>query len=308
MKLATRLNSFLPQFDNKIDKVFEKLKTLEINYVDLNYPEHTKEISADEMLKKLKKYDLSANGIALRFRKDFINGEFGNTNIEISKKAVSLCKEAIDYCEKIGGEVVTIWLGFDGFDYSFQLDYIKTWNQIKKCFQEICDYNKNIKISIEYKPYEERSYAFLDSIGVTRMMVNDVNRNNIGITLDYCHMLMKHENPAFSVCLAAKDDKLYGVHLNDGYGVCDDGLIIGTSSLIKTIEFLYYIKYFNYDKAIYFDTFPIREEAAAECKQNILMLKKLSNIIDEIGMDEFKRVIELNNATEISNLILKFLK
>ena len=34
-------------------------------------------------------------------------------------------------------------------------------------------------------------------MGVTGMMLNDIDRDNIGVTLDYCHMLMKHENPAF---------------------------------------------------------------------------------------------------------------
>lgn len=307
MKLATRLNSFLPQCNNDLNLVFEELKKLEINYVDLNYPEHTNGITAEEMLEKLKFYNLKANGVALRFRKDFINGEFGNSDLNISKKAVQLCKDAIDYCRKIGGEVVTVWLGFDGFDYSFQIDYIRVWEQIKKCFQEICDYDKNMKISIEYKPYEERSYAFLDSVGVTGMMINDINRENIGMTLDYCHMLMKHENPAFSVCLAEKMGKLYGIHLNDGYGVCDDGIMVGTSSLVKTIEFLYYVKLFNYEHAIYFDTFPVREEAISECRQNIMMMKKLYEIIDKIGMNEFKRVIDTNNATEVSKLVLKFL-
>ena len=307
MKLATRLNSFLPQCSNDIDLVFDKLKELEINYVDLNYPEHTNGISAEEMLKKLDSHNLKANGVALRFRKEFINGELGNSDINISRKAVQLCKDAIDYCRKIGGEVVTVWLGYDGFDYSFQMDYLKVWNQIKEAFQEICDYDKNMKISIEYKPYEERSYAFLDSIGVTGMMVADINRENIGITLDYCHMLMKHENPAFSVCLAEKGKKLYGIHLNDGYGVCDDGIMVGTSSIVKTIEFLYYVKLFNYDHAIYFDTFPVREEAVAECRQNIAMMKKLFEIIDRVGMDEFKRVIDANSAVEVSNLVLSFL-
>ena len=27
-----------------------------------------------------------------------------------------------------------IWLGFDGFDYSFQIDYVSYWNRIVKAF------------------------------------------------------------------------------------------------------------------------------------------------------------------------------
>lgn len=307
MKLATRLNSFLPKFNNDMDIVFGEIEKLGIEYVDLNYPEHTNSYSSNQMKELLAKYNLKANGVALRFRKEFINGELGNSDSSIAKRALELCKEAIDYCYEIGGEVVTIWLGFDGFDYAFQIDYAKVWQQIKEYMIEIADYNPDIKISIEYKPYEERSYAFLDGIGLTALMVNDINRENMGITLDYCHMLMKHENPAYAASIAGSRGKLFGVHLNDGYGVIDDGLMVGSVTFIQTIEFLYYVKLANFDSAIYFDTFPTREDAVAECRQNIAMTKKLFKIIEEVGMTEFQRVIEQNSAVEVSKLILKIL-
>jgi len=307
MKLATRINSLLPKFNHNLDLVFEKLENLGINYVDLNFPEHIKLFTPKEMKEVLGKYNLTANGIALRFRNEFINGELGNSDFTISTKALQLCKEAVDYCQEIGGSVVTIWLGFDGFDYAFQINYEKVWNQIKLALIEIADYNPNIKISLEYKPYEERSYAFLDSIGLTTLMMTDVNRENLGVTLDYCHMLMKHENPAFSASIVGSRGRLFGVHLNDGYGVFDDGLMVGSVTLLQTIEFLYYVKLSNYDYAIYFDTFAVREDAVEECRQNIEMTKKLFEIIDRIGMDEFKRVIEQNSAIEVNKLLLKLL-
>ena len=307
MKLATRLNSLLPKYENSLDLVFKELKKTGISHVDFNYPEHVNKYSTNEIKSLLEQYHLSANGVAIRFRDAFIKGELGNADISISKKAVQLCKEAIDFCKAINGEVVTIWLAFDGFDYAFQIDYIKVWEQIKACFIEIADYNPSIKISIEYKPYEERSYAFLDTIGLTALMVNEVHRENLGMTLDYCHMLMKHENPAFSASIATSRGKLFGVHLNDGYGVCDDGLMVGSVTLLQTIEFLYYVKLSNYDQAIYFDTFPKREDGTEECIQNVTITKKLFEIIDRIGMDEFKRVIEENSGIEAHKLLLKIL-
>ena len=36
----------------------------------------------------------------------------------------------------------------------------------------------------------------------------------------------------------------------------DDGLMMGIT-LVKTIEFIYYMKLHNYDHAYYFDTFPV---------------------------------------------------
>ena len=138
-------------------------------------------------------------------------------------------------------------------------------------------------------------------------MMNEINRDNLGITLDYCHMLMKHENPAYGASILGSRNKLYGVHLNDGYGLNDDGLMLGTSSLVKTIEFLYYIKLHEYDHAIYFDTFPVIEDPVAECKRNINMIKKLDNLIGKLGMSYIQSVIDENSAVKVSDLVIKFL-
>ncbi|MGX7420338.1 sugar phosphate isomerase/epimerase family protein [Carnobacterium gallinarum] len=307
MKVATRINSFLPKFNQELEKVFSEFNRIGLSHVDLNYPEHVSQYSGTDMKDLLKKHQLKANGVALRFRNDFINGELGNSNLAISKEAVQLCKEAIDYCREINGEVVTIWLGFDGFDYSFQIDYVKVWNQIKECLIEIADYGSDIKLSIEYKPFQPRAYAFLDSLGITMTMMNEIDRENVGITLDYCHMLMKHENPAYGAAILGSRQKLFGVHLNDGYGLNDDGLMIGTSSLVKTFEFLYYTKLHNYEYAIYFDTFPIIEDPVAECEANLKMIKKIDSRIDQIGMKKIGEIIAQNKGTKVSELIVEIL-
>lgn len=306
MKLATRINSFLPVFNNDLDQVFEKFENLGLTHVDLNYPEHVHDIPASEMKSLLKKHHLAANGVALRFRNEFINGEIGNHNQAIAQEALTLCKEAADYCREIGGEVVTIWLGFDGFDYSFQIDYEKVWNQIRDAFITMADYAPDLKFSIEYKPFQPRAYAFIDSLGLAMVMMSEIDRENLGITLDYCHMLMKHENPAYGASILGSRQKLFGVHLNDGYGLNDDGLMIGTSTPIKTLEFLYYVKLHNYDHAIYFDTFPIIEDAVLECERNIKMIKKLNDKIDKIGLDKIKEVVDSNDAIKATDLVLAF--
>jgi len=307
LKLATRINSFLPVYNNDLAQVFSKFKALGLTHVDLNYPEHVNGYTSAEMKMLLAESNLKANGVALRFRKDFINGELGNSDKNIAQEALKLCKEAADYCRDVGGEIVTIWLGFDGFDYSFQIDYQKVWNQLVHAFKEIANYAPDLKISIEYKPFQPRAYAFIDSMGVAGMMINDIDCDNVGITLDYCHMLMKHENPAFAADIFGSRNKLFGVHLNDGYGLNDDGLMIGTSTPFKTLEFLYYVKKHGYNKAIYFDTFPVIEHAVKECEQNIKMITLLNDMIDNVGLDYIQQIIDRNDAIEASELMIKFL-
>lgn len=307
MKLATRINSYFRKGDKDLDRVFAQFEEVGLTHVDLNYPEHVGDTPAADMRALLDAHNLKLNGVALRFRDDYINGDLGNGDPELAGRALQLCREACDYCREVGGTTVTIWLGHDGFDYSFQIDYTRVWNQLVEAFRTVCDYAPDLKISIEYKPYEERAYAFIDSMGITGMMLAEVDRPNLGVTLDYCHMLMKHENPAFACDLFAGRGKLYGVHLNDGYGRFDDGLMIGTASPVKTLEFLYYLKKHGYDSAIYFDTFPIIEDAEEECAQNIAMIGMLDRAIDAVGADEVQRVVDANSGTEAARLMRRLL-
>ena len=54
-----------------------------------------------------------------------------------------------------------LWLENDGFEYPFQMDYEKGWKQIVEAIREVADYAPDMKYSIEYKPYEERSFAMV---------------------------------------------------------------------------------------------------------------------------------------------------
>ncbi|MBY4798367.1 sugar phosphate isomerase/epimerase [Collinsella sp. AGMB00827] len=306
MKAAARINSYFREGKKDVERVFTQFEEAGLTHVDLNYPEHTSGIEPARMKQMLEASHLELNGVALRFRSDFINGELGNADPAIAQHALKLCREACDYCREAGGSTVTVWLGFDGFDYSFQIAYDRVFKQLVRQFTAICDYAPDLNISIEYKPFEERSYAFIDSMGLVSMILTAVNKPNLGVTLDYCHMLMKHENPAMAADLFGAAKKLYGIHLNDGYGVMDDGLMIGMATPIKTLELLFYLKKHGYDKAIYFDTFPIIEGAVEESEQNVRMLAMLSAAIDWVGLDEIQAVIDKNDAIAAAGLVRKF--
>jgi xylose isomerase len=309
LKLATRINSILPTVNNDILIALESISKIDgITSVDLNYPEHFEKHSLQEIQTTLSNTGLEVNGLALRFRSQFVNGELGNKDSSISLEAFQLCQEAADICRSLGGKVLTIWLGYDGFDYPFQVNYLESWNQVKEYFCNLADYAPDLKISIEYKPFQPRAYSLVDSVGVTLLMVNEIGRPNVGVTLDYCHMLMKHENPGFGLNLAAKQNKLYGVHINDGYGLNDDGLMVGTASFLQTLEFVYYLRKFNYQDAIYFDTFPVRENPYEEIKQNIKLISKIFDLVEQIGLERIEQIIEKNDGVAATHLLLECLK
>lgn len=307
MKLATRLNSYLGK-GLTLDQTFSQLAEQGLTHVDLNYPEHANFATQEQMAELLAAHDLKLNGVAMRYRdKKFLNGEFTTPDADVWQTSLQMAKDACDYCRALGGHVLTVWLAYDGFDYSFQMAYANAWDQLIKMFRQICDYAPDLQISIEYKPYEERSYALVDSFGTVLALIDEIDRDNIGATLDFCHMLMKHDNPALAADILGKKGRLFGIHLNDGYGRKDDGLMIGTSNVLKTVEFLYYVKKHQFENAIFFDTFPIREDAEEETAQNVAVITKLDQVIDKLGIDWFDQQVSKNSGLSASTVLLHVL-
>ena len=308
MKISGRFNSFLFKKNYTVIQAIERFKQIEgFTHLEFNYPEHISTYSLDEIKKHIG--HLKVNGVATRFRDQFIFGEFTNPKEEKREAALDLCKEAVNVCKELGGTVVTIWLDFDGFDYAFQADYEKAWNLIIDSFRQISDYAAkfNILVSIEYKPFEPRAYSFIDGIGLTLLAVNETNRENIGVTVDVCHAMMKKESPAFSLTLAASRKKLFGIHLNDGYGTIDNGLVFGMVNYAQALELVYVIKKYQYDGVIYFDTFPVREDTEREIEMNIKMFRSISSTIEEIGLERIAKVCDLHDGIKSQELILEML-
>ncbi len=104
--------------------------------------------------------------------------------------------------------------------------------------------------------------------------------------------------PAFAASLINKKSKLLGVHLNDGYGKWDNGLMVGSVHPIQTLELLVTLFECNYKGAIYFDTFPDHSglDPIEESKENIAITKKLINIAKELHKsDAIKKTRETQN-------------
>ncbi len=307
MNFAGRMNSFIFKGGQTVfDAIAAYKKMQDMTHVEFNYPEHIEGYDLDKIKEAL--HPLKVNGLAMRFRGGFENGEFSNPEAAVREKAIESTKKATEICRELGGKMVTVWLGFDGYDYPFQADYQKKWEQICDAFREVADHAPDIRISIEYKPFEPRNFSMLDSVGTTLLMVNDIERENVGVTLDFCHMLMKHDGPAFGLALAASRGKLFGLHMNDGYSQMDSGMIFGSVNASHAFEFVYYLKKYDYQDVVFFDTFPVREPAAEETQANINAFNRFLSLVDKIGEEKIERVIAAQDGIAAQRLILEMLR
>lgn len=306
MNYAGRINSFVFKGGSVLDAIREYRTMPGLTHLEFNYPEHLEGYDPRDI--KAAMGDLKVNGFAIRWRNRFINGNFSNPDEELRREAIEICKKGADLCREFGGSVVTLWFENDGFDYPFQMDYEKSWNYMVEGIRELADYAPDMKISVEYKPYEERNFAMVDSTGMTLLLINDVDRKNVGCTLDFCHMLMKNDSPACGLAMAASRGKLFGLHMNDGYGRTASGMIFNSIHLGLSLEFVYYLKKYGYKGVVFFDTFPIREGAKEETQANIEAFEKLVHLVDITGMDEIEKVISKCDGVSAQKLVLGMLK
>ncbi|AYD89475.1 sugar phosphate isomerase/epimerase [Actinomyces sp. 2119] len=306
MRYATRLNSFIVDGD-----VRAALRTVAgikgVTDVDLNYPEHFDTLDPVEMRSLLDRLGLRTNSVAMRYRDDFVNGELTNPDPSLRRRAVDLTRDGIEAARVLGCDLVTIWQGFDGTDYAFQKDYAADTALIISTFQDLADFAPDVRLSIEYKPYEERVHALIPSLGSTLYLLDRIARPSVGATVDFAHMLMAGEAPGQGASLLLAEDRLFGVHLNDGNNAHDDGLMVASVHPWETAELLYYLLRYDYDGVIYFDTFPRREDPAREAQANIATTNTLVERITAYGVDRIREITASNDAIAVHGLRLALL-
>lgn len=297
-RFATRLNSFgsapqlfWPHLTGKptMLQMVERAATARgLTDLDLNYPDHVAE-DPETLGRRIGDLGLTVNGLAMRYYTNpgFKRGAFTNPDATVRREAIDLTKRGIDAARAMGVQLMTVWLGQDGFDYNFQLDYGQAWDWEIAGIREVAEHDPDCQISIEYKPDEPRAQSLLRDAATTLVAIAEAGSPNLGVTMDFAHSLYAGEQPALAAHLIHRRSKLLGVHLNDGFAKRDDGLMVGAVHLKSTLELLTQIRRDGYKGALYFDTFPDISglDPVAECEANIATVNRLLEIADRLDVD-----------------------
>ena len=288
--------------------ILARAATAGLNAADLNYPDHFLDESPIELLRVLSDNGMLLNGMAMRYYTNpgYKLGAFTNADQSVRRAAIDETKRGLDVLAEMGGNLMTLWMGQDGFDYSFQMDYQHAWANTVSAIIEVAEHNSAIDIALEYKPNEPRAFALMPDAATTLLAIKDIGRVNTGVTLDFAHVLYADEMPAFAAALVARHSRILGVHLNDGYGKWDNGLMVGAVHPIQTIELLVELERSSYNGAIYFDTFPDHSglDPVEEAKTNIEVLQKLRKTASKlVGHDELQVAIARQDAPSAMRIV-----
>ena len=288
-RYATRLNAFKIKDGTVADMIAGAGRVGGLNAADLNYPDHFEAHLPAQLAMMLADQGMVLNGLAMRYYTEagFKLGAFTHPDASMRRAAIDLTKRGIDTCAQMGCDLMTLWMGQDGYEYSFQGDYSRMWDDTIGALIEVADHNRSVNIAVEYKPDEPRAFALMPDMATTLLALRDVGRGNTGVTLDFAHVLYAGEMPAYAAMLAHRHSQILGVHLNDGYGKRDDGLMAGTVHPVQTVELLVALARAGYDGVIYFDTFPDLAglDPVAEARANIRLVTRLRAIADGLAAD-----------------------
>ena len=140
--------------------------------LDLNFPDHVGEDAA-AVARRVGDLGLrsTASPCATTPIPAFKLGAFTNPDRAVRREAIDLTKRGIDARPRQGANLMTIWLGQDGFDYDFQVDYAQVWDGDRRHPRGRRARSRVPDHRIEYKPNEPRAYSLLPDAATTLLAI-----------------------------------------------------------------------------------------------------------------------------------------
>lgn len=273
--------------------------------VELCYDPDGEEGNAAGVNKLLAAYKLKAPVVnpPLSSSKRWQFGTLSAADDGVRLDAVAMTKKTIDFAEAVGAEMVNLWLGQDGFDYPFQVDYAAQWERMVEGLRECADYKPKIRLCLEFKPREPRNRALLDTVSTTLLMAQEVGRPNVGITIDNGHVLQIGANMAQAAELCGRAGKLFNLHLNDNYAAWDDDMIVGSVHLVEYLELLFVLRKIGYSGWCAIDIFPFREDAFRATEESIRYMSAYNKWVEKVGDAKIAGLRRAGNVTEVLRTI-----
>ena len=275
-----------------LDQKFELMGRIEgYSGVEIVYPYEVNDVAETKAALKKHELEVAAINVNVKAEPEFRNGGLTSLDAGIRAKAVQFIKDAKDFAAEVGADKVTCCPLGDGYEFSFQYDYAAAWKNLVDTFSEAGNYRPEIPLYVEYKPSETRGKCFVDTAAKALCLLNDIKIPEMGVTLDFGHSMYGGENPAEAVALLEASPYKYYIHINDNDGKWDWDYFCGTRNFLDYVEFLYYLKKYNYADYFTSDTSPTRWDIRGTFEANSRLTLKIWDMFDRIDLAELDRLM-----------------
>ncbi len=295
--------------DQTVDKLKETSGIKGLEGVELICPTHvTKDNISDIKLvcadNNLQVFSVNPN---IWGDPDFAKGTFSSANPKTRRKAIDIGKQACDVAGEIGAKQMCLWPGQDGFDYPFQVDHKTIFEHELEGIKAIAEYAPQLNVGIEYKHHEPRGHIVMDTVTTALLLAEYSGLKNIGVYLDFGHVLLANENPGAAVIYAFINNRLFGVHINDNYGATDEDMTFTSINHIAALEFFYSLKEVDYTGIVSLDIAPRKEDPVDACNLCFENMDALLNVVDRIDMNALREAQNNHDAIAAQRIINKCL-
>jgi xylose isomerase len=258
----------------------------DIKVLDINYPFAGEGVTVAQVRETLQRTGLRAQAITPHlYMREFQMGSFTNPDPAVRSKAVDLGKRAIEVARQLDAKYVKFWPGQDGFDYPFQVDYRRLWDDSVEGVRAVAQADPAMQFAIEYKEKEPRTHMFFSSAARTLLAIEDMGVANVGIVFDLGHSFFAKETPADVLQLVSRRGKLVSVELNDNWRDWDDDMAVGSVHLIETLEFLLALRQVHWQGPLLLDQFPFREDPIRAAQASISTIRGMEQLLDRLDLD-----------------------
>jgi sugar phosphate isomerase/epimerase len=273
--------------------------------IELVHPAQVWPDNLEEVRACLKETGLVAASIAasISSKPQFRGGSLTSDDPNTRREAIDTIKTAMDLAYELNAERINVWLGRDGFDAPFQIDYDLAWNRIVEAFQEISTHRPDIKVGIEYKIKEPRKWLLVSTAAKTALLAQEVGRPNIGALLDTGHALWVYENLAEVIVMLARQKRLFHIHFNDNTRMWDDDMVIGSVHFLEIMEMLYWLDRVGYEGWLSFDPHANLEDPSRCVVESLRYVRGMIKVLENIGKDAIEEAIATRQVTEIMALV-----
>ena len=291
-----------------LDQKFALMTEIEgCDGVEIVYPYEVNDPTATRNILTKHNLNIAAINVNVKAEPEFRNGGLTSHDKKIRDKAVRFIKEAKDFAEATGANKVTCCPLGDGYEFSFQHDYARTWRYLVEAFGEAGAYKTQIPLFIEYKPSETRGRCFVDTAAKTLCLLNDIQCKDMGVTLDFGHSMYGNENPAEALVLLAESPYTYYIHINDNDAKWDWDYFCGTKHFLEYVEFLYYLKKYGYEDYLTSDTSPTRWEIKGTFEANSRISNKIWNLLDRVDGGKIAQLMMQSDYLKTWQFIEKYI-
>jgi len=252
--------------------------------IELGYPADFKDF---EVLKKtLRDTGLGISAVNFRSRRTgaWLRGSFSSMKEQERNESVDDLCRAMDCARELGCGIITTCPLNDGTDYLFEADYGSLYSYLVESIHKAAEHDPDFKIALEYKLSDPRTQCLLGTCGETLTVCNRIGMQNVGVTFDFGHSIYAGERPAQALSLAALENRLFYVHMNDNDRHWDWDMMPGAFNFWDSVEFMFYLKKYGYTDWIAFDVFPKEMDVVDTFTETVRLTEMLAKIADSVDV------------------------